>query len=368
MSLSRISSRFSRMVSAQCRNSSVVSTRHHPLPVPSNQFHSLVESRYKVVGGQVSPFHHSLPNASAFQRFGFSSVPSPVNAAKENSPAAKGASTVENNGAKANTSGDAEAPEQREAPICEEEMTMEDLMKLVTDKEELLKVKHEEIEKMQDKVLRSCANMVDVVDRARLESQYARQEAQYARQEAQISSRLPRIVLAQCRNSSVISTRHHPLPVPSSQFHSLGESRYKVVGGQVPLFHHSLPNASAFQLFGFSSVPSPENPEKENSLPGDGGSRVENSGATTKANSSKELTMENLVKLVTEKIELLNGKHEEIEKMVKLVIEKEELLKVKHEEIEKMQDEVLRTCADTVNVPRRQGGGLLYYYALSKYL
>ncbi|KAE9456495.1 hypothetical protein C3L33_11560, partial [Rhododendron williamsianum] len=328
------------MVSAQCRNSSVVSTRHHPLPVPSNQFHSLVESRYKVVGGQVSPIHHSLPNASAFQRFGFSSVPSPVNAAKENSPAAKGASTVENNGAKANTSGDAEAPEQREAPICEdssEEMTMEDLMKLVTDKEELLKVKHEEIEKMQDKVLRSCANMVDVVDRARLESQYARQEAQYARQEAQYAK------------------KH-------------AETTAYVVGGQVPLFHHSLPNASAFQQFGFSSVPSPENPEKENSLPGDGGNAVENSGAATKANSSKELTMENLVKLVTEKIELLNGKHEEIEKMVKLVTEKEELLKVKHEEIEKMQDEVLRTCADTVNVPRRQGGGLLYYYALSKYL
>ncbi|XP_058210232.1 small ribosomal subunit protein uS12m [Rhododendron vialii] len=47
MSLSRILSRFPRIVSAQCRNSFVISSRHHPLPVPSNQFHSLGESHYK---------------------------------------------------------------------------------------------------------------------------------------------------------------------------------------------------------------------------------------------------------------------------------------------------------------------------------
>ncbi|KAE9456464.1 hypothetical protein C3L33_11559, partial [Rhododendron williamsianum] len=132
MSLSRISSRFPRIVSAQCRNSIVTSSRHHPLPVPSNQFHSLGESHYKVpinlnfldrewvVGGQGSLFHHSLPNnAYAFQRFGFSSVPSPENPKKEKSPPGDGGSTVENSGATAKASGDAEAPEQRDVPVSE---------------------------------------------------------------------------------------------------------------------------------------------------------------------------------------------------------------------------------------------------------
>ncbi|KAF7145341.1 hypothetical protein RHSIM_Rhsim04G0016700 [Rhododendron simsii] len=132
---------------------------------------------------------------------------------------------------------------------------------------------------------------------------------------------------------------------------------FLVVGGQVSLFHHPLPNASAFQQFGFSSVPPPDNSEK-NFPPGDGGSTKENSGATAKASgeteapekrealvskdSLKKLTMEVLVKLVTEKVELLKGKHEEIEKMqhtcadmVKPVTQKEVLLKGKHKEIEK---------------------------------
>ncbi|KAF7146777.1 hypothetical protein RHSIM_Rhsim04G0016800 [Rhododendron simsii] len=522
MSLSRISSRFPSIVSAQCRTSIVTSSRHHPLPVPSNQFHSLGESHYKVVGGQVSQFHHSLPNAYAFQRFGFSSVPSPKNPKKEKFPLGDGRNTVENSGAKGKASGDAEAPQQREAapvseaPIqdqskqenntaplvttssrwnptpeqlqaledmyeggthtptadqikliagelrqfkvegknvfywfknhrarerqkrrCEhreslesevpdslKELTMEDLVKLVTEKVEplrekheeiekmqhtcadmvklvtqkeellkgkhkeiekmqdkvlrtcadmvnvaekardslkkltmevlvklviekvellkgkheeiekmqhtcadmvklvtqkevLLKGKHKEIEKMQDKVLRTCANMVNVANKARLGSQYARQEAEYAKKEAHrarvksmarihhvyacmfacylveykkmIPSRFPRIVSAQCRNSIVTSSRHHPLPVPYNQFHSLGESHYKVVGGQVSQFHHSLPNAYAFQRFGFSSVPSPKNPKKEKSPPlGDGGNIVENSCATAKASEDAE--------------------------------------------------------------------------------
>ncbi|XP_058209962.1 uncharacterized protein LOC131322605 [Rhododendron vialii] len=261
MSLSRISSRFPRIVSAQCRNSIVTSSRHRPLPVPSNQFHSLGESHYKVVGGQGSLFHHSLPNAYAFQRFGFSSVPSPKNPKKVKSPPGDGGSTVENSGATAKASGDAEAPRQREAPVYEapiqdqskqenntaplvtassrwnptpeqlqaledmyeggtrtptadqikliagelrqfgkidgknvfywfqnhrargrqkrrrehreslesevpdssKELTMEDLVKLVTEKVEPLRGKHKEIEQMQDKVLRTCADMVKFV-------------------------------------------------------------------------------------------------------------------------------------------------------------------------------------------------------------
>ncbi|KAF7112219.1 hypothetical protein RHSIM_RhsimUnG0247900 [Rhododendron simsii] len=223
-----------------------MSSRHHPLPVPYNQFHSLAESHYKAFGmGKPrpgvapAPFHHSLPNACAFQRFGFSSVPSPGSTVKENSPAAKGASTVENNGAKANTSGDAEAPEQREVPVCEDslkELTIEDQVKQVTEKIELLKGKLEEIEKMQDKVQRTCEGMIKVAEKDRQDTNYAAIMSSCAiglfpiMSLSKISTRFPRIVLAQCRNSFVISTgRHRPLPVPSNQFHSLVESRYKVL-------------------------------------------------------------------------------------------------------------------------------------------
>lgn len=66
--------------------------------------------------------------------------------------------------------------------------------------------------------------------------------------------------------------------------------------------------------------------------------------------STKELTTEDLLNLVTEKVELLKGKHEEIEKMqgtcaamMKLVTKREELLKAKQEEIEKTQDNVAHT-------------------------
>ncbi|KAE9456466.1 hypothetical protein C3L33_11557, partial [Rhododendron williamsianum] len=178
-------------------------------------------SARQVVAGQMSLFHHSSLNASAFQRFGFSSVPSPETPEKENSPSANGGSTVESNGATAKASGDTEASEQREVPISggmkvtnqeedsgsnseshynmshsvkrrrgakqmsfsdsdsdsEEELTMDDLVKLVTEKEELLKVKDKEFEKMQDKVLRAYADMENVMDRARRESENSKKFA-----------------------------------------------------------------------------------------------------------------------------------------------------------------------------------------------
>lgn len=111
-------------------------------------------------------------------------MPSPETPEKENSPSANGGSTVESNGATAKASGDTEASEQREVPISgdsdsdsEEELTMDDLVKLVTEKEELLKVKDKEFEKMQDKVLRAYADMENVMDRARRESENSKKFA-----------------------------------------------------------------------------------------------------------------------------------------------------------------------------------------------
>lgn len=54
---------------------------------------------------------------------------------------------------------------------------MDDLVKLVAEKEELLKVKHKQIEEMQDKVLRSYAEMENVMDRTRREAESAKKYA-----------------------------------------------------------------------------------------------------------------------------------------------------------------------------------------------
>lgn len=54
---------------------------------------------------------------------------------------------------------------------------MDDLVKLVAEKEELLKTKHKEIEQMQDKVLRTYAEMENVMDRTRREAENSKKFA-----------------------------------------------------------------------------------------------------------------------------------------------------------------------------------------------
>ncbi|KAK4576008.1 hypothetical protein RGQ29_026810 [Quercus rubra] len=148
-------------------------------PILCNQLHSLVRASPNVsVPGQVAFLHHSATR-SIFQRFGVSSSASPEPTDKENG------STVDNNGAPS-TSGDAKLADQAEDSgpgqskaagakesdsESEGELSMDDLVKLVTEKEELLKLKHKEIEKMQDKVLRTYAEMENVMDRTRREAE-----------------------------------------------------------------------------------------------------------------------------------------------------------------------------------------------------
>lgn len=59
----------------------------------------------------------------------------------------------------------------------DEELSMDDLVKLVSEKEELLKLKHKRIEEMQDKVLRTYAEMENVMDRTRREAENAKKYA-----------------------------------------------------------------------------------------------------------------------------------------------------------------------------------------------
>ncbi|XP_057460802.1 grpE protein homolog 2, mitochondrial-like isoform X2 [Actinidia eriantha] len=189
----RVSSRFARTILAQCRDSLLFYGRQHrhPLPIPSNQFHSLRDIQNKVVSSQVSLLHHSALNASAFRRYGFSSSASPETTEKETAQSGSEGITVEKNGATAKTSGDTNVTDQKEASSSEDknvnnqkeesdsedELSMEDLVKLVAEKEELLKVKHKEIETMQDKVLRTYAEMENVMDRTRREAENSKKFA-----------------------------------------------------------------------------------------------------------------------------------------------------------------------------------------------
>lgn len=158
---------------------------------------------------QVSLFHQTTLNSSIFQRFGFSSA-SPEPNEKEQG------SAVDNNGAecpkpnedaKASDAGMEATDQTKESGFdskpqstmpqsnkrrrrvskrtafsdsdseSEIELSRDDLIELVKEKEELLKAKNEEMKQMQDKVLRSFAEMENVKDRTRREAENSKKFA-----------------------------------------------------------------------------------------------------------------------------------------------------------------------------------------------
>ncbi|KAM7504226.1 hypothetical protein LguiB_003130 [Lonicera macranthoides] len=182
MIVGRVASRLSRSVLAQSRNSLLLlyapQKQHHLLPI-SNQFHSLSHPQ-KVVPVHVPLLNHSNLYASPFQRFGISSFASPQTDEKETSQTGnEQGSTGENNNAATKESGEAEVSDKKEESDSDsgEDLSMDDLVKLVAEKEELLKTKHKEIEQMQDKVLRTYAEMENVMDRTRREAENSKKFA-----------------------------------------------------------------------------------------------------------------------------------------------------------------------------------------------
>lgn len=169
MFASRVLFRSTRTLLAQGRTSSLLAPQSH-----LNTF-LIGESTDKVVATQVSLLHHLVHNASIFQRFGISSSASPQTNEKETTQSGNEQGTVENDGAPA----DAEPAKtnQAEESDSEGDLSMDDMMKLVVEKEELLKMKNKEIEKMQDKVLRSYAEMENVMERARREAENSKKFA-----------------------------------------------------------------------------------------------------------------------------------------------------------------------------------------------
>ncbi|KAI3456880.1 hypothetical protein Pfo_013543 [Paulownia fortunei] len=216
MSLSRITSRFSRTVLTQCRNSPLFFGRHDLKHVSSftNQLLSPSGLHDKVVTGQLSLRHHSAEISSAFQWFGFSSSASPQPNEKETAQSGNEQENKANNGAASAV----DAPDQTEASMSEEktepgaatepqsnvsgtvkrrrggtkriafsdsdsdsdlesDLSRDDLVKLVAEKEQVLGIKQEELEKMKDKVLRTLAEMENVKERTSRESENAKKFA-----------------------------------------------------------------------------------------------------------------------------------------------------------------------------------------------
>ncbi|KAL2496034.1 Co-chaperone GrpE family protein [Forsythia ovata] len=240
MSVSRITSRFSRTVT-QCRSSRPLCSRHDHLyfPIISNQFLSPRAPQEKV-----SLLGHSTLNSSTFQWFGFSSSASPHPNEKEN---AESGNKQENKRDDSVNAAAVDVPDQTEASVSDEEdesglstepqsntsgsfkrrkrgtkriafsdsdsdsesdLSRDELMKLLAEKEELLKVKQMEHEQMKDKVLRTLAEMENVKDRTKREADNAKKFAiqNFAKSLLDVADNLGRASSASKESFSKIET------------------------------------------------------------------------------------------------------------------------------------------------------------------
>ncbi|XP_011013137.1 PREDICTED: grpE protein homolog, mitochondrial-like [Populus euphratica] len=183
MLMTRMLSRLSRSGGQRSLHLCSPSQNHHLLLIPSNQFH---EYPNKWITSKVCLFHHSVLNSSLFQNFGFTSSASPEPGEKEHG------SAVENDGAPTDvkseeTNGSAKLSDPTKVSVSQEtkesdaeavgDLSMDDLVKLVMEKEELLKEKHKEMETMQDKVLRTYAEMENVKERTKREAENSKKFA-----------------------------------------------------------------------------------------------------------------------------------------------------------------------------------------------
>ncbi|CDP13783.1 unnamed protein product [Coffea canephora] len=215
MLVSRIAARSSRTMVTQCRNSLLLLARQEQpfVPIPSSQCHSLIEPRNKVVSGQVALLHRSFLNGSPFQLFGFSSSASPQHNEKDTAqPGAENGSDA----AAAGTSTETEVHDKTEASAStdsqvkdekdvsdsdsdsEGDLSRDDLVKLVAEKEEQLKIKHEELQKLQDKALRTYADMQNSMDRTKRDAENLKKFAvqDFAKNLLDVADNLSRASLA----------------------------------------------------------------------------------------------------------------------------------------------------------------------------
>ncbi|XP_018449195.1 grpE protein homolog 2, mitochondrial isoform X2 [Raphanus sativus] len=189
MLASRFLSRVSRSAGLRSSLSAATAAALPPRnqsPIFSNRYHSLVHNfSQKLVAAQVSLDSFSL------QRFSLSS--STESHEKESSNTESAASkTSEEEKATTSEANESESKARRKGAKRatavsesdsgsdddeEEEMSKDDLMKLVAEKEELLYGKEEELKQMKDKVLRTYAEMENVMDRTRRDAENTKKYA-----------------------------------------------------------------------------------------------------------------------------------------------------------------------------------------------
>ncbi|XP_019432929.1 PREDICTED: uncharacterized protein LOC109339856 isoform X2 [Lupinus angustifolius] len=153
MSMYMVLSRASMSV---CRSSTLLSASLKSKPLHatlSNDFHSLVHQQAnKLIPVQANWLTPPISSYSTARFHFFSS-------------------------ASTEPTSDEPAKTNEEDVESESNLSRDDLVKLVAEKRELLKLKHKEIEKMQDKVLRTYADMENIMDRSRREAENSKKFA-----------------------------------------------------------------------------------------------------------------------------------------------------------------------------------------------
>ncbi|CAL0310917.1 unnamed protein product [Lupinus luteus] len=172
MSIYMVLSRASRSV---CRSSTLLSAslKSKPLHVTfCNDFHSLVHKPENML----IPIHANWltppRNSYSTARFHFFSSASTEPTSDEHAKANEEGKVADQ------AEQDKDADQTKESDVeSESNLSRDDLVKLVAEKRELLKLKHKEIEKMQDKVLRTYADMENIMDRSRREAENSKKFA-----------------------------------------------------------------------------------------------------------------------------------------------------------------------------------------------
>ncbi|CAH2069890.1 unnamed protein product [Thlaspi arvense] len=169
MLVSRVLSRISRTAGLRSSLSSAATpTKNQIIPVFSGRFHSLVDGTpSKLVAAPVSLLNHATLDWNVLQRFSFFSSSSAES--KENESGTEVPKTSE-------ASEDAEAVKAT-GETDFEDLSRDDLVKLVAEKEDLVKVQQEDIKEMQDKVLRTYAEMENLMDRTKRNAENAKKFA-----------------------------------------------------------------------------------------------------------------------------------------------------------------------------------------------
>ncbi|KAK7316797.1 hypothetical protein RJT34_00520 [Clitoria ternatea] len=156
----------SRSSATACRSFMLLSASHKPHQPFSNHFHSFLhQSPNKLIPIQANLMSPSI-SSSLTSRFGFSSSASPEPASDASEKTSEEAKVTDQS-EQANAVD--ETKESDEESECD--LSRDDLIKLVAEKEELLKLKHKDIETLHDKVLRTHAEMENILYRARREAE-----------------------------------------------------------------------------------------------------------------------------------------------------------------------------------------------------